>query len=735
MQWTDQEPDAADLGNIVAQRDWFNDRLVEVERVGKGVQTLVDGIGSQWQGETSTAWKTKVNTILDVLLSCRKAYRLGHDGLNTLHESLTGLRTIMDEVRRTEASWGYTLQENQVLAGTRGDWLTTNSAIDNGVDWLLVGSMRDLLAEAQAMVATAEKMLSEAQIRREECAAKRRIADADAISSLNSAVATLPKEFPPGISNGESVISDTFGLSLIRASLVGLSNQQLKDFFAKDSSGKLAALLTGALPKPGDKVEGIDPALITVLAGLAIAPATLDRRGQLSKIFSSLTPEQAIKLAYLFPGLGNIDGVPFKARYAGNEVNIAGAIPARRDQQSGLDKAVKDAQSKVEELQKKYDDWARTPAANSGYIPPYLDLEKAKQDLAAAEKATRFNADLIKNYRRYLTENTPTYRILSDGGPVLNSDGTPETQVGHQILIFSDTGPGAVAEVWGDPETARQVGIAVPGTKTNMVGFPGTSSDQAKSFMDRALSYTEDGGVWAGAAMISWAGGEFPQNIPLMDGGLTPEKSAGDTSYAMELGARLNRFGDAVSAAAPGAEVSVGGHSYGGSVVGQAQSLGMKVDRVLYIESAGMGPGVGSIYDFPNAATTKYYQMTAPGDPIWTSQRSGIHGADPNLDPGVRTLETGFVDNDQRPGGTVLSGQDSHSGVFRTTSTAWKSMYGFYTDTPMEAKAPYDVALKQPSYQPQMIDPVTDKPYAVDHSRQDWSKELISKYPPPRVVR
>ena len=51
-------------------------------------------------------------------------------------------------------------------------------------------------------------------------------------------------------------------------------------------------------------------------------------------------------------------------------------------------------------------------------------------------------------------------------------------------------------------------------------------------------------------------------------------------------------------------------------------------------------------------------------------------------------------------------------------------MYRFYTDMPMEAKAPAGSALKQPSYQATWVDPVTDVPYAEGHSRQDWEREI-----------
>ncbi|WP_026174528.1 alpha/beta hydrolase [Acaricomes phytoseiuli] len=633
MQWTDLEPDAANLANVSSQRDWCESRSAETDRVGQGAQRLLDGIGSDWQGEAAESWKAGVTSIIDVLLACRAAYQRAQGTLSSYHEGLAGLRTVMDEVRQTEASWNFTLETNQAVVNDRSTWLAVNPASAVETNLFLYSSIRHQLVDAESMVIAAQRMLAEAQGQREECAARRRALDSEAMGGMRAAETALPREFPPAVNSGDGVIPETFGRALIRATLLGLSNDQFKELFMKDSSGKLAALLTGTLPRPGDQVEGIDAAIITALAGLAATPATLDRRAQLTKLFGALSTAQAIKLAYLFPGLGNLDGVPFKARYAGNEINIAAAVAGRKARQPELNQAIKDARGKLEEIQKKYDYWLANGRPKLGSLsdnPFFGELRKAKESLAAAEKAITDNNQAIDNYWAYLTEKTPTYAVGSDGRPTLGPDGRIEMRTGHQILIFSDEGPGAIAEVWGDPESAEQIGLAVPGTTTNMANFPGVSNNQAKSMMERAIERVKEGSPWPDVAMISWAGGEFPQGIPFMDG-IALEKSAGDTSYAQELGSRLHRFNDALTAATPTAKIAASGYSYGGSILGEAQKLGMNVNRALYIAPAGMGPGVDSTYDFPKAASTKYYQMTAPGDPIWISQQSGIHGGDPKI--------------------------------------------------------------------------------------------------------
>lgn len=716
MQWTEREPDAADLANIAGQGEWFTARAQETEKAGAVVEELLGSIGSAWQGEAAESWKASVRAVVSVLLGCRAAQKLAATAVVELHRELSALRMTMDDVRRTEADWTSILRTNQAVVAEKTHWLSTYHPDDPGTDIFTFFTASSMLADARSTVASATMTLSEAQAERVACVARRRRADAAALADLRAASAALPKEFPAALSSGASVVGTSFTQDLLQATLAGLSIERLLAALKKDAEApgekqyRLASLLAQGLPGAGNQVHGISPEAMASLAALTTAPATLGRRQELSKLFATLTTDQATRLAVLFPGLGNIDGVPFTARYAANRVNIAGAIPARVAQMPGLEEALANARKKYDEASAKFDEWVENhpgSEANAFEIPK----DFARKELDEATKATKTASDTLLNYKSYLNEKVPSFEIGPNGKKAPDRDG-------HQILIFSDEGAGSIAEVWGNPATAKNVGIAVPGTKTNMAGFPGASKDQAESFVFEAF------GKGQSLAMISWAGGEFPQNIPIVDGGLTPEKSAGDVSFAKELGARLYRFQDAVAAEAPGAKVSAGAHSYGGSTLGEGLRLGMKVDRALYIEAAGLGPGVNSIYDIPHADTTKFYQMTAPGDPISLSQQTGVHGGNPSRDPGIVSLETGFQIELQRPMGKVLSGAESHTDVFKQETTAWQNMYRFYTDMPMEAKAPAGSALKQPSYQATWVDPVTDVPYAEGHSRQDWEREI-----------
>ncbi|GHG54661.1 hypothetical protein GCM10011331_20620 [Flavimobilis marinus] len=231
---------------------------------------------------------------------------------------------------------------------------------------------------------------------------------------------------------------------------------------------------------------------------------------------------------------------------------------------------------------------------------------------------------------------------------------------GHQVVLFDPEGS-RFAEIVGDLDAASAgVGVLVGGTGTNL-GNAHRQRDRVATFVDRA-----DGRL----AMITFQGGEMPQTLT----------DAASSSYANDVAPHLRDFVAALDLETD-APVTVAGHSYGGSVVGAAESAGMVADRILHIASAGAGPGVGSVADY-QAPDTPRYSMTAPGDPIGHVQGHELgswgHGADPDVMPGLTQLETGRVVHGD-PSSPLLQGIDAHSGVLRQDSTAWRNIYGVLT--------------------------------------------------------
>src|SRR5690606_15905417 len=89
----------------------------------------------------------------------------------------------------------------------------------------------------------------------------------------------------------------------------------------------------------------------------------------------------------------------------------------------------------------------------------------------------------------------------------------------------------------------------------------------------------------------------------------------GLAEFSRDLDLEIQRSG------ASDPDVTVAGHSYGGAVVGRSELAGLVADRVLHIESAGMGHDIDDPSDLPaSQRNVDRYSMTAPDDPISISQ-------------------------------------------------------------------------------------------------------------------
>ena len=136
-------------------------------------------------------------------------------------------------------------------------------------------------------------------------------------------------------------------------------------------------------------------------------------------------------------------------------------------------------------------------------------------------------------------------------------------------------------------------------------------------------------------------------------------------------------FSEDVDRRAGALPVTYLGHSYGGSILGTAETFGLTADRVVYVEAAGAGVGVHDSSDWHNRnPDVSRFSMTAPGDPIALVQGIplGPHGADPDLMPGVIRLATG-----RRLTGVPMAGLSSHSDVLNEPSDAWHNLLAVIT--------------------------------------------------------
>lgn len=294
--------------------------------------------------------------------------------------------------------------------------------------------------------------------------------------------------------------------------------------------------------------------------------------------------------------------------------------------------------------------WAQDIAANRTKVSAALTSEQTH--LAQLQSAGGSADDIARSQRRIALYQD----ILANN---------------RQILRFDPAADGRIAELVGSIQPGtRNVGLFVPGVNTRLDNFQGYAD------LGRSLVAADPTGR---TAMVVWADGDFPQN-PLVEGP--------DASYAQTMAPDLKTFGDELrgqvdTQTGGAATITAIGHSYGGATVGLADSQGLAVDRVLHVESAGMGHGVWSPADLPaSQAGVQRFSMTAPLDPIvvaqgnaWGAEWTGIgHGADPDTFPGVTDLATGHD-----AAGNELWGLSSHSDVLKPGSDSWTNIYGVLT--------------------------------------------------------
>jgi hypothetical protein len=241
-------------------------------------------------------------------------------------------------------------------------------------------------------------------------------------------------------------------------------------------------------------------------------------------------------------------------------------------------------------------------------------------------------------------------------------------RIDRQIVAF-DPARSSLVELNGDLVTAKAVAVLVPGMNTTIEGSAANTAT-ARRFVTAGRG---------DIAVLTYLGGPFPRGN-LVSGVV----DAASPRYALDMAPRLVAFSEdvdrTVDANADGtAPVAVTyiGHSYGGSILGTAEAMGLTADQTMYVAAAGAGVGVDDPGDWHNRNPhVLRYSMTAPGDLIQAVQGipGGPHGADPDEMPGVIHLATGRYDD-----GRAMAGWDAHSDILNSPSDSWRNILAVIT--------------------------------------------------------
>ncbi|MEU6147567.1 alpha/beta hydrolase [Streptomyces sp. NPDC047081] len=163
------------------------------------------------------------------------------------------------------------------------------------------------------------------------------------------------------------------------------------------------------------------------------------------------------------------------------------------------------------------------------------------------------------------------------------ADGAPKGKELY-LLGYDSKDDGRAIVAMGNPDTAANTGILVPGTNTNMDAVPGQLNR-----IDRLQSAAEQQSRGESVAMITWLGYDAPE------ASTTDFNSVGGTGRAEDAAPDLRRFVAGTHASHDGSpsHTTVLGHSYGSTVVGAAASGGggLGADDVVVVGSPGMTVG------------------------------------------------------------------------------------------------------------------------------------------------
>lgn len=210
------------------------------------------------------------------------------------------------------------------------------------------------------------------------------------------------------------------------------------------------------------------------------------------------------------------------------------------------------------------------------------------------------------------------------------------------LLKLDTAGDGKIIVSVGDPDTADDVSVYVPGTTASLWGDLDTDLERAQTMFDAA---SKKGST---VASVLWLDYDAPDSVPL---------HAHDPSYADKGGPTLRSFVDSLKTTHEGGDphTTLVAHSYASLVVSEAaqQSPGMEAD-IVTVGGAGFGLDDDSGIDVEKALNLKgdVYSATGGLDPIRAAHGLEVHGDGPaelsgteKLAVSVFTGHTGYWDD------------------------------------------------------------------------------------------
>jgi pimeloyl-ACP methyl ester carboxylesterase len=369
------------------------------------------------------------------------------------------------------------------------------------------------------------------------------------------------------------------------------------------------------------------------------------------------TAEQ-VTLTRAFPGLiGRLDGIPAYVRDRANRLVLAQEINADTTQIAALRAEQSSLQSEVNQLA------AIAPAGglNSGQQLRPDQIQAAYALQQAQQQLDGINANLASVSTR-LGALSGLEAKLGEGGTQTFFNNRLLTMPQMYLLGFDTDGVGHAIVACGDPDTARNVAVYVPGLNTSL----STHFDQADIGHDQnmTLQANQDTGTDSNASII-WLGYNPPQaQVP----GIYHVAGTGDAAAAVP--ALTNCLAGLRAVNTEIDNLTLVGHSYGSLVVGEtAKQSRLPVDNIVLIGS----PGV-SVYHAAdlNIPASHVWAGEAANDPVGQFRWFSNAPTDPDFGANQFVVAAG----DTTPLGTGLN---AHGEYFNENSQSLKNIASIIT--------------------------------------------------------
>lgn len=441
--------------------------------------------------------------------------------------------------------------------------------------------------------------------------------------------------------------------------------------------------IRSALPSAPQLSAGVEVSVAmpdgTVQSFSAVDLAKLKDPAAIRAVWDAMTPEQRDALITDYPMLiGNLEGIPLRDRNTANVIT-AQAHRAELEKQIELVQMLADQADRIDLT----DLTADRKAADIDGIISDMKGEVKSIDAMLGDRNERYTEaeDDEKSASESNGQPFGEYLVFDENGRAVYQNGT--VLVGFDPFRESYiTFQGALDPLTGDvPPWMEDVGIVVPGTTSRLAGF----TDD----LDRTKSLLRESGKTAG--YFTWHGAPMPQ----FDASHVGE--AAMRGYANTAAPRLAVFVNSLHLP-PDVEVVPIGHSYGVVVLAQAEAIGLRADRVVYVAPAGLGVGVAGVGEFPETGDVPHFSLQARNDAIVGISQGALSGlglghgsADPVEGPRITRLETGFIDRDHPAEGTIEENKDptqSHSAVFTPRSTSMRNIVNVVTGDPVSLYHP-----------------------------------------------